>query len=178
MKRRHFPIVIIIMAMFAGCKPVNVPREQKTATDSVFVVGDFRFYGAYYPSIEGNVFSIDLLSKGLQFDSLFHIVGTGTNLYLSDIFLPATDSVLQSGIYDIDTTAAPYTILPGMRFGRAVTGAYVAQMREGNVTDTLLFTRGQMTLTQWADSINLDFQLFTADSSRYHGTYLGRVSYR
>ncbi len=160
------------------CTTHNRYQPSVSQIDSMFTAGDFRFYGAHYSTIPQNVFSIDLISGGLQFDSTYRISGTGTNLYLADIFLPATDSVLQSGIYDIDTTAAPYTILPGMRFGRAVTGAYVAQMREGSVTDTLLFTRGQMTITQWADSISLDFQLFTADSARYHGTYLGRVSYR
>lgn len=171
-------LLFLLPLGLACCTTRNHYQPPTLLTDSVFTTADFRFYGAHYGSIPHNVFSIDLISRGLQFDSTYHISGTGANLYLSDIFLPATDSVLQSGIYDIDTTAAPYTILPGMRFGRAITGTYLAQIRESSVKDTLFFTRGQMTVTQWADSISLDFQLYTADSTRYHGMYQGRVSYR
>lgn len=171
-------IFAVVLCVLVGCTPSHSPIKPKSEWDSVFVRGDFRFYGAYYPTVSQNIFSIDLLSRGLEFDSSYKMVGNGTNLYLSDVFLPLTDSALQSGIYDIDTTASAYTFLGGKRFGESVTGTYLVRVSESAVQDVVLLTRGQMTVTTYGDSIALDFQLYTEDSALYSGTYSGPVSYR
>lgn len=175
---RRYLIFAIVCCVLTGCTPSHSPITPKSVWDSIFVRGDFRFYGAYYPTVPQHIFSIDLLSRGLEFDSSYQMVGNGTNLYLSDIFLPLTDSVLQSGIYDIDTTASSYTFLRGMRFGESVTGTYLVRVSESAVQEVVLLTRGQMEVTTYGDSITFYFQLYTEDSTLYRGIYRGPVNYR
>lgn len=173
MKKQKIFIYVCVMLLgsfFAACTPPNPPRPD-VGIDSVLVSADVRFYGAHYDNIPQNVLSVTLLSKGLQCDSFSQIAGYGTFLHLSDIFIPLADSALQSGIYTIDTTAQSNTILPGMRFERALTGAYL--LRLGTVSrDTLLFTSGEMTVSLWNDSIMLDL-LLQSEKVRYHGMYQG-----
>lgn len=172
--------VVVLSLSVVGLMACSVPNKPQTEEriDSVFVESDIRFFGQHYPNIEQNIVSIDLLSKGLAYDSAYHISGSGTNVYMSDIFIPLADTILPSGVYDIDTTVLSYTLLPGMPIDRTVTGAYLLRIKEGMIKDTLLFTRGSMTVSQWADSVSLDMVFYTQDSSCYHGWYVGSFSYR
>lgn len=85
-------------------------------------------YGKAYDSVPHNVFALDLYSDGLSLDSTRRIVGTGTNLYISDIFL--ADSLLAVGAYHSDTTAATHTFLLGQDFEGTPTGIYLFSVVE------------------------------------------------
>lgn len=177
MKQIQVVMLLLSVAGLMACSVPNKPQNE-AMTDSVFVESDIRFFGQHYPNIAQNIVSIDLLSKGLVYDSSYHISGTGTNVYLSDIFIPLADTLLPSGVYDIDTTVLSYTLLPGMRIDRTVTGAYLLRIKDGVIKETLSFNRGSMTVSQWADSVSLDMVFYTQDSSCYHGWYVGSFSYR
>lgn len=163
--------ILTVCAGMAACEVTPAPASREE-TDSVFVTAHIQCYGQYYPNIEKNVISVDLLSRGLLFDSLYHITGSGVNLYLSDIFVPLTDSVLTAGIYTIDTTAEEYTMIPAVDCHPGLTGAYLLRITDSSITDTLLFISGEMTVTQWADSVMLQFALSTAQGESYAGKTL------
>ena len=165
-------VIGVLCAMLIGCDETHYSRTTTTSTwDSVMLTAHIQFYGQYYPNIQQNVMSLDLLSKGLEYDSLYHITGSGTNVYLSDVFIPLMDSMLVSNIYTIDTTAAAYTIITAVDCQPGLTGAYAIRIQNSVVVDTLMFTRGEMLVEQWNDSLRLEMNLFTADSVSWKGWF-------
>lgn len=171
---RQIVCVLVVGFGLAACEVRPVHPADKGALDSVLVTAHIRYHGQYYPNIDCNVLSVDMLSRGLEFDSLYHISGSGVNLYLSDVFVPLGDTVLTSGIYTVDTTAAAYTMVPAADFGPGLTGAYLLRIDNSAVRDTLLFTRGEMTVTQWADSLMLQFEMYDGQQHKYRATCVTR----
>lgn len=170
--------IFLLFILFVACDPSynnNAPTDGvMTEYDSVYTLADIQWHKQYYPMLERQVFSIDLLSEGLSFDSTNHIVGTGYNLYISDIFLPLATTCLQSGIYQMDSTASSYTFLPYMYFEGNITGCYLLDIQESNIQQIIGFTTGTMQLEYIGENdIRLDLLLYTADSIRYHAMYEG-----
>lgn len=170
-----FPILIL----FASCNHNNNKDEPAfdklmNEYDSTYVIADIQRHDQFYPLLKRQVFSLDLLSNGLSFDSTNHIVGTGCNLYISDIFLPLSDTCLQIGTYQMDTTATDYTFLPYMNFEGEITGCYLLDIQANKIQRIIGFTAGQMQLKYIGENdIHIDILLYTADSTRYHATYQG-----
>lgn len=172
-----FNYILPILIALSACQPKNSPSwNNQKQIDSLFVVADIQMHEQYYPLLDQQVFSIDLLSQGLSFDSANHIVGTGYNLYISDIFLPLTDTCLQAGLYRMDSTARAYTFLPYMNFEGEITGCYLLDIQNNNLTRILGFTTGEMQVEYVGKDLRLDLMLYTADSTRYHAMYQGPVS--
>lgn len=170
-------IYLLLLLLVASCNPINNPNTptKPVIADSVFVCADFRKYGDYYKTGH-QVYAIDLLSQGLEYDSLFHIQGSGYNLFLSDIF--TTSKSLPAGHYQMDSVARDMTFLRGMDFEGSITGTYLLQISENKIQRITLFTGGSMDVAYLEDEILLDFKLYTADSTLYHATYQGPAMYR
>ena len=170
-------IYLLLLLLVASCNPINNPNTptKPVIADSVFVCADFREYGDYYKTGH-QVYAIDLVSQGLEYDSLFHIQGSGYNLFLSDIF--TTSKSLPAGHYQMDSMAKDMTFLRGMDFEGSITGTYLLQISENKIQRITLFTGGSMDVAYLEDEILLDFKLYTADSTLYHATYQGPAMYR
>lgn len=172
-------LYIALLLLLVACKPQN-PSIQSTIVlgDSIYTQADFRSYGDYYNS-GYQVYAIDLLSEGLVYDSIWHILGSGSNLFLSDIFV-TKDCVdyLPAGIYQMDSVARELCFLRGMYFEGNVTGTYLLEIEEDQMQRITLFSSGTMTIDYEGDDILLDFSLYTEDSLYYHATYIGPVMYR
>lgn len=170
-------IYLLLLLLVASCNPINNPNTptKPVIADSVFVCADFRKYGDYYKTGH-QVYAIDLLSQGLEYDSLFHIQGSGYNLFLSDIF--TTSKSLPAGHYQMDSVAKDMTFLRGMDFEGSITGTYLLQISENKIQRITLFTGGSMDVAYLEDEILLNFKLYTADSTLYHATYQGPAMYR
>jgi hypothetical protein len=166
-------IYILLFLFVVSCKPYNGPTNPGSQpilkADSVYVTADFRQYGDYY-NTGHQVFAIDLLSEGLKYDSAFHISGSGYNLFLSDIFVSDT---LVAGDYEMDSVAKDMTFLRGMDFEGNITGTYLLHISKDTIQQIVLFTSGSMYITLEKDSIQLDFELYTTDSTLYRATYKG-----
>lgn len=173
-------LYIVILVLAVACTPHNRPSHPSTIqqVDSVYTKSDFRTYGDYYKSGH-QVYAIDLLSDGLDYDSLGHIVGTGCNLYLSDIFAPKDSTLrLPAGTYEMDSVAKDMHFLRGMYFDGSITGTYLLQIQNGQMQRITLLTGGRMTVDYVENNVVLDFELYLADSTRYHATYTGPAMYR
>jgi hypothetical protein len=170
---KHY-IYIVLFLFLVGCNPYNRPTHPSSPptlkADSVYTTADFRQHGDYY-NTGHQVFAIDLLSEGLEYDSAFHISGSGCNLFLSDIFV-RTDSLV-AGHYEMDSVAKDKTFLRGMDFDGNITGTYLLHISEDKIKQIILFTSGSMDITLEKDSIKLDFELYTTDSTLYRATYKG-----
>ena len=178
---RIFIVYILpLLVTFVACRPINQPdTDSAIGYDSVYVIADIQWHQQYYPLLDRQVFSIDLLNKGLEFDSTNHIVGTGVNLYFSDIFLPLTDTVLKEGIYSMSSTPDAYTFLPYMYFEGNITGCYMLNIQEGNIERIIGFTAGNFEIISMENNdIHMDISLYTADSTHYHAIYQGPALYQ
>lgn len=179
MKKEY--ILLLLLILVTGCRyqPNRPDVDNIVQYDSIFVIADMQWHKQYYPLLDRQVFSIDLLSEGLDFDSAHHIMGTGLNLYFSDIFMSMTDNELQEGLYRMDTTTAAQTFLPYQYFeGGNITGCYMLDIEESKIQRIVGFTAGEFTLTSLGEDIRMDISLYTEDSTRYHAIYQGPAHYR
>ena len=173
MKRIAYILSICSLLSLAGCNnTVNHP-ELNSATE--FNTGYAFFYGAYYAEdgIDRNVVVLDLYSPKLGLDSLGVIRGTGTNFYLSDIFLPLKDTLLPATTYKSDTTAAPLTFLPGMNYEGNVSGAYLLDIVDSQISRITLLTEGGFTLQYKGDSALIDIRMKTESGKTYAAQFRG-----
>ena len=97
-------------------------------------------YGHCYDSIPYSVVALDLYSEGLELDKDHRMKGTGYNLYLSDIFVP--DSLLEEGSYHSDTTAQPFSFLPGRDYEGTPHGMYLLNIEEGKLQSIQVLDSG------------------------------------
>lgn len=173
-------LYIVIWAVAVACTPPNKPTPPTTIQqiDSIYTESKFCCYSDYYNSGH-QVYSVDLLSEGLDYDSAGHIIGTGYNLYLSDIFAPKDSTMrLPAGTYEMDSIAKDMCFLPGLYFEGSVTGAYLLIIQESQIQRIMLLTKGTMTIDYEENDVILDFNLYLADSTRYHCIYVGPAIYR
>ena len=165
---------ITILVLVSACVPQNKPTTPThIQVDSVYTIADLRSYGDYYHSGH-QVYALDLLSEGLEYDSAGYIIGSGCNLYLSDIFTHKDSTAgLPAGIYRMDSTAKEGCFLRGMEFESNITGTYLLVLKENKIQKILLFKSGTMTLNYTHGDTLLNFDLYTADSTHYRATYKG-----
>lgn len=172
----HIPLLVILLIVVSSCDN-HVPNKQTTLTnvDSVFTVAALQYHGQFYPGVDGHVLSLDLYSDGLYIDSLGHMQGSGTNIYFSDIFISKEDTCLVQGLYRIDSTALPMTILPGQTIEGSITGSYLLLVQEGQVKRIELFESGSVDVIQDTDSCWITMQMVTSNNKTYNATYIGLV---
>lgn len=170
---KHFLSTIIILLCFA-CTPHNKPVVGPTTqADSVYIIADIVCHGDYYNSGH-QVYAIDLLSEGLRYDSLGYIVGSGCNLFISDLFIPRdSTNRLPVGTYTMDSTAQDMTFLRGTHFEDNITGTYLLEIKENQIQRITLFTTGKMAIDYDQGDTIMNFELYTTDSACYKAIYVG-----
>lgn len=166
---RKLPIFLLLL--LTACQHTPYVPTQRVASD--FNRCYIQYHGAYYDSIAANVLSLDLYSTGLDLDSTGYMQGTGTNLYLSDVFVPLTDTVLPAGVYTADTTGSVMTFLPGKDFEGNPTGTYILQVTDSRVSSITLCTDSTMTVAYDRDTLDIQFRLRKTDGRIYTAHYRG-----
>lgn len=145
-------IFTILAGMICACRPKNNPvRPVRRATE--YTLGYEKCYGQFYDSVAANVFCLDLYSEGLKLNIKGKIEGTGWNLCLSDVF--SADSLLEVGDYVSETTAAPYTFLPGQDYEGMPNGAYLLYIEESRVQQITVLPEGGFTMTEQGDTTDI-----------------------
>lgn len=142
--KRVIPYMIIALQTFVlwACKPVKV--VQQTTFPEVYDLAWEERYGRCYDSVPYSVVALDLYADGLSLDSAHSMQGTGYNLYLSDIFVAAGSDSLLIGTYQSDTTAKPFTFLPGRDYEGTPGGIYLLYVKEGKLQGYQLFDSGTL----------------------------------
>lgn len=141
---------ILVACVIVGCKRPNNPKP-KVQYPAEYVVAYQEDYGRFYDSISRNVYAIDLYSEGLDLDENGKMVGSGWNLYLSDIF--AAEDTLPVGEYHSATTGEDHTFLPGMDFDGMPHGAYLLQIDNAKVSQIVVLEQGCMTIRRTTDQL-------------------------
>ena len=164
MKYRYIYIILALAGvMFMGCKKHYTPTTTQTI-DSLLTSGRLEYYGAYYQKegINYDVVCLDLYSKGLGLNKDGKMEGTGTNLYIGDIFVTtATPKASQASdylpedSYVCDSVAELSHFLRGVEYDDNYGGSYVLLMSESGYK-VLPVTKGEMTVTYIGDTLVLD----------------------
>ena len=170
-----FLLLLLSALCLVACGDGGEPRqsEDQPVADSVMTLIKMKNNGQWYATIDSNVLSLDLYSDGLRFNEKGYIEGSGTNLYLSDVFVSLEDSLLTDGTYKLDTTNVCYTALPGINLNSAVAGAYLLLIEESHIKSIILLKEGSFEVAHTGDSLFIDFNLTTKDDQSYHATYVG-----
>jgi len=155
--------LLLVCCLATGCKHPVTPVSYNVL-DSVLTSGQFEYYGPYYKQegIDYDVICLDLYSKGVGLNKDGKMEGVGTNVYISDIFVPATDAagdqpqaVLPSGTYKSDSTARLMHFLRGMNYDGNYGGSYVLLKGENNYS-VILITDSEITIAYAGDTLILD----------------------
>ena len=133
MKGKYIQIMVcwVMAVMAVACKPIKV--QNRTIFPEKYETGWEERYGRCYDSVPYSVVALDLYSEGLSLDSAHRMQGTGYNLYLSDIFVATGSDSLLAGTYRSDTTALPYTCLPGRDYEGTPGGLYLLYVENGKM---------------------------------------------
>lgn len=144
------------MSTLTGCREPRTPISYQSL-DTLLTSGRLEYYGAFYKAegIDLDVISLDLYSKGLTLNKSGKMEGIGTNLYLSDIFVPTTDGHLPAGTYHSDSTAREMHFLRGLNYDGNYGGSYVLLVGESSYS-VLLITEAEMTVAYSGDTMILD----------------------
>ena len=174
MKReRNIWTFILCALLLVACHPYNpssyrgLPKEYSAAY--------IQTHGHCYDSILLAVVSLDLYSEGLELNEDHHIVGTGYNLYFSDLFVP--DSLLEEGVYQSLTTR-PYTpdsltFLPGMDFEGYPYGTYILNIENDQVKQIQLVDSGNIVYRNDSLTCTLYFRNAYGSKTTYRCSFKG-----
>lgn len=145
------------LLLLCGCQ--NPAPSKPVTVASEFTACYAELYGQAYDSVSQDVFALDLYSEGLDLNEQGKIEGTGTNLYISDIFIDVDDSTwaisdgrltLHAGIDSLcfrsDSLPAAGTFLPGMDFEGNPTGIYLLTIADNAIAGIQVLDSGRFVL--------------------------------
>lgn len=167
---KHNIVYILFVIGLIGCRPTpsayrGLPKTYATAYEQI--------HGHCYDSIAQAVVSLDLYSAGLELNKENHIVGTGYNLYLSDIFVP--DSLLEEGMYRSDSTGAAFTFLSGRDYEGYPFGAYILNIENDQVKQIQLLDSGNFVYRNDSILFTLYYKNVYGSRATYQCTYSGEL---
>lgn len=177
--KKHSPHKTLIILLAIGCICSCTPRysgEKKGGLPTDYTSGYQEIHGVCYDSIVYPVVSLDLYSEGLELDNNHRIQGTGYNLYISDIFLPHQSGVdslhITSGTYHSDTTALPFTFLPGKNWEGTPSGMYLLHIENNSLQSIQLLDSGTIVVRDTSNNLlDLQFTLYYKNQYGYKATY-------
>lgn len=155
--------LLLVCCLATGCKRPVTPISYNVL-DSVLTSGQLEYYGPYYKKegVDYDVLCLDLYSQGVGLNKDGRMEGVGTNVYISDIFVPATDpagdkpqALLPSGTYRSDSIAHLMHFLRGVNYDDNYGGSYVLLKGETGYS-VLLITESEFTIAYAGDTLILD----------------------
>lgn len=179
---KYFAIVFTVFFM-SSCYDREPRFEYKYNDKPAYSWGYAEFYGDFYnyADIDRNVLTLSLFSDSLYVNDEGSLAGHGQYLFVEDIFISATDSVLPAGVYRADTTAAPMTFYPGELFevdeNKYPVGAYLYYIEKRQAFSTVKYiSRGSFDLKRSAgDKYFIEFDFVMSDSSVVKGSFQGKL---
>ena len=146
-------VLLFSSVLFVSCKTNDPALEYKYNTNPTYSWGYAEFYGPYYSEYmnDNNVISLSLFSDSLFVDSTGSLDGIGQYLFLEDVFISPTDTILPDGVYEISKSEAQFTVAPGEKFkadnNEYVIGAYIYFIeKKSNFSVQKLISRGSFTV--------------------------------
>ncbi len=178
MKNQTILIAIIGLTIMASCVGSQLNPPYSYNSNPNYTWGYAEFYGAYYAEYKNpnHVISLSLFSDSLKINDIGNLVGIGQYLFLEDVFIPITDTLLTTGTYTIDDSGKPFSIAVGKNdtIDNVIypIGASISYF-EGNtvMSRQKLITQGTITISKFGLRYNVICNLKTSDKKELKGSF-------
>lgn len=177
-------LLVFVFVSFASCRTYEPTIVYKYNTDPKYSWGYAEFYGTYYSENQNNnnVISLSLFSDSLYINKNGNLAGNGQYLFLEDIFVSPTDTILPNGVYKVSKEQTPFTVYPGEEFkvddAKYVIGSYIYFIeKNSNYTVQKLISRGSFSITNLSDTRILNFNFTLSDSTTLKGSYTAPLNH-
>ncbi len=176
--KKHSWLIIVLVGLLTSCGGGQLFQPYVYNTNPTYTWGYAEFYGAYYANYKNtnNVISLSLFSDSLKINDIGNLVGTGQYLFLEDIFIAKTDTLLPVGTYTVNNSGLPFTVAPGLNdtIDKVVypIGASISYYEGNPAMSTLkLISSGTFTVSRIKNSYNVVFDLKTNDKKALKGSF-------
>lgn len=169
---KHTTIIILLPLLLLASSCHRQQPYHPYLADTEFTTCIYHSYGSFYPGLKQQVVSLDLYSNDLSLGEDDRIYGTGTNLYLSDVFIDSLATMLPEGQYRSDTTGAEFTFFPGTDYDGNPTGVYRLVIVDDELQGIMLYPDSCMTVSYVNDSLDIRFRLYNS-MGKYEAHYRG-----
>ncbi|MDX9748930.1 MAG: hypothetical protein RBT57_10560 [Paludibacter sp.] len=180
---RLFIPALALLFILSSCEK-REPSVYEYEAEPVYTWGYADFWGNYYGEygISENVLSLSLLTKELSVDSTSNLVGIGQYLYLEDIFVAASDTLLPEGTYAVSKNSAPFNIAPGeileIDGQKLEVGAFVYFLEKNPMFTIMKYIQeGTMKVAYSGNNTRLDFDFTLDDKTTIKGRFEGQLPY-
>jgi len=175
-------LTVFVLVSCNGTDPVYFNYN----TSPVYTWGYAEFFGQEYASkgVNYNVLSVSLFSDSLSVDSTGTLAGIGQYLYLEDVFVNPSDTMLPTGTYTIGSSKSAFMITPGKNdtvdYGVIYPiGAYIYYYEKNTSKSVRKYIKsGTMTVSRTGImnySISCDF--VTADKKQLKGSFSAQLAH-
>lgn len=180
--KSHNLLILVVVSFLTSCGSGQLDPQFVYNVNPNYTWGYAEFYGAYYANsgIKNNVISLSLFTDSLKRNSIGTLTGLGEYLYLEDVFVDPTDTLLPTGTYTINDTGLPFTIAPGKNdtvdnvlypIGARI---FYYEVNAANTTAKLIKS-GTFTVSNSGNVYSIDCNFKTSDNKDLKGTFRGSL---
>ena len=184
---KNFKLLIILFAcLLVSCKGGDPIAPYTYESNPHYAWGYAEFYGAYYSEygIKNNTLSLSLFSDSLKLTDNNELVGYGQYLFLEDIFIAPTDTLIPLGTYRISSTEKgdPFTFYVGKKdtidSEVYTTGAYITYYEQNSEKSTIkLITGGTFSVSLYNNKYRIVCNFSTDDKLQLKGNFNAILNY-
>ena len=183
MKKFAFQILFIVF-LFASCTTHEPNPPYVYESNPQFTWGYAQFYGNYYSNygIKNNTVTLSLFSDSLKLNDKGELTGYGQYLFLEDVFISPTDTLLPLGTYSINSKGDPFTFFAGKNdtidSEVYTNGAYIYYIEQNSAKSTIkLITGGTFSVSLYNEKYKIVCDFTTDDKTSLKGTFNADLPY-
>jgi hypothetical protein len=176
--RNSLLLCFTIAVLLSSCNDYNPLPPYVYESNPHYTVGYAEFYGAYYAEYgnPNNSLSVSLFSDSVKINENRELVGFGQYLFLEDVFVSPTDTLLSAGVYTVDDSGKPFTVFKGINDtinGDIYhSGAYINYFEKTAAKSTVkLITSGTFSVVVIDAVYSITFDLKTSDNQELKGSF-------
>jgi hypothetical protein len=180
--KKHSWLLVVLIGLLTSCGGGQLYQQYVYNASPTYTWGYAEFYGAYYAnySNQNNVISLSLFSDSLKINSIGNLVGTGQYLFLEDVFIDKTDTLLPAGTYTVNNSGLPFTVAPGKNdtIDSEVypIGATISYYEDNSANSKLkLVTEGSFTVSIIGNKYTINCNLKTDDKNTLKGNFSAQL---
>jgi len=180
--KNHLILSLFVIILLSSCKGGEPNQPHVYDSNPQYTWGYAQFYGAYYADVQNtnNVLSVSLFSDSLYINEVKNLVGQGQYLFLEDVFVSASDTLLPEGTYKASESGKPFTFSPGKNYvvdEKVYTlGATINYFEENaNMSTVKLIADGSFTVHRKGEIYTVVCNFVTDDSIQLKGSFTGTL---
>lgn len=176
---KAFKTILLLVSVFLiSCGSYEPYVKYKYNYAPAYTWGYAEFYGDYYKSYNNtnNVISLSLFSDSLFINSDNELDGTGQYLFIEDLFVEPSDTMLPAGKYTVSASGEAFSFYRGEKFDvddvSYTIGAYIYYVEKNSAFSTVkLIDRGSFTVSNNGEKQKIECDFVLSDSTVLKGSF-------